>query len=127
VEYTSVPSVGHFVSSLAEAQREAGFETRLPQTLVEQVASGLAVVKVLGPVDARLRIHVNDLMAALKRRGIDGVNVPQSWDGVEIGHHLGHSIVIVFLGGTLGEGIRPALITAQGLVSLALAHEYREF
>src|SRR5262249_44375306 len=52
MEYTSPPFIGRFVSSVAEAQQEAGFDPLLPPILVEQVASGLAVLKVSGPIDA---------------------------------------------------------------------------
>src|SRR5262245_60444711 len=66
MEYTSPPSIGRFVSSVAEAQKEAGWEPRLPPVLVEQVASGLAVLKVSGAVDAQIKIRVHDLEAALE-------------------------------------------------------------
>ena len=113
MEYSSPPFIGRFVSSVAEAQKEAGFSPLLPPILVEQIASGLAVLKVSGPIDAHITITVRDLMAALQRRGI-GAKVPRDWDGVEIGYHLGPGILVAFLGGTLGQSRRPALITPPG-------------
>jgi hypothetical protein len=114
MEYTSPPSIGRFVSGVAEARNEAGWEPRLPPVLVEQVASGLAVLKVSGAVDAQIKIRVHDLEAALERRGIDGVHVPRNWDGVEIGYHLGPGIWVAFLGGTLGQSEPPALVISPG-------------
>jgi hypothetical protein len=113
MEYTSPPFIGRFVSSVAEAKKEAGFDPLLPPILVEQVASGLAVLKVSGPIDAHIRISVHDVMAALERRGI-GTSVPRDWDGVDIGYHLGPGVLVAFLGGTLGQSRRPALITPPG-------------
>jgi hypothetical protein len=113
MEYTSPPFTGRFVSSVAEAQKEAGFAPLLPPILVEQVASGLAVLKVSGLIDAHIKINVHDLTSALESRGI-GVTVPRDWDGVEIGYHLGPGISVAFLGGTLGQYRRPALITPPG-------------
>lgn len=113
MEYTSPPFIGRFVSNVAEARKEAGFSPLLPPILVEQIASGLAVLKVSGPIDAHITISVRDLMAALQSRGI-GAKVPRDWDGVEIGYHLGPGILVAFLGGTLGQSQRPALITPPG-------------
>jgi hypothetical protein len=111
MEYTSPTSVGRFVASVEEAQREAGFDPRLPPRLVEQVASGLAVVKVHGAIDTRIKIHVPDLTVALQKRGIERVDVPRNWHGAEIAHHTGPGIWIVFLGGSLGQSPRPSLVT----------------
>jgi len=116
IEYTSLPSIGHFVSGMAEAVQEAGFQPRLPPILAEQVASGLAVLKVSGPVDERITIDVDDLKAALKSRAIDDVIVPRNWSGVEIGYHVGHSILVAFLGGRLGQSPPPALVTPPGFL-----------
>jgi hypothetical protein len=110
IEYTFSPAMGHVTPSLAEAQREAGFALRLPSTLIEQVASGLAVLMVIGQIDVRTRINVEDLRAALRRRRIDGVDVPQNWDGIEIGYHVDRSAVVVSLDGTFEQSLPPVLL-----------------
>ena len=111
VEVTRQPTLGRPLLSLADAQHEAGFDPRLPPTLAEEVISGLAVVSVAGPFDARQKINVNDLRAALQKRGIEGVRVPQNWDGVETGFHMGPSVVVVFLDGWFVQSLPPAILT----------------
>jgi hypothetical protein len=114
MEYSSPPGIERFVPDVIEARQEAGFEPRLPPMLAEQIAMGLAVLKVGSPIDARITIHVDELTAALKRRGVDGVNVPRDWDGITIGYHLDHSILVAFLGGTLAQSLRTSLVTPRG-------------
>ena len=111
VEVTGQPTLGRPLLSLADAQHDAGFDPRLPPTLAEEVIAGLAVVSVAGPFDARMKINVNDLRAALQKRGIEGVRVPQNWDGVETGFHMGPSAVVVFLDGLFVQSLPPAILT----------------
>jgi hypothetical protein len=47
---------------------------------------------------------------------VKDVRVPQSWDGVEIGYHLGPRIVVAFLGGSLAQARPPALTTTPGFL-----------
>jgi hypothetical protein len=101
---------------LNAARREAGFDPLLPPVLAEQLASGLAVPKLTGLIDARIRLQAAGLKSALEGRGIGDVSVPRSWEGVEIAYHLGQGILIAFLGGTLWQAPRPELITPSGFL-----------
>jgi len=111
MQYTPAPVAARFVSDIAEAQQETGFDPRLPPTLIDQLSSGLAVLKVTAPIDGRFAIHVDDLMATFQRRGIDDVKIPRSWEGVEISYHLGRAVFVHFLAGMLGQSLRPSLVT----------------
>jgi hypothetical protein len=114
VEVTRLPTLGRPLLSLADALHEAGFDPRLPPTLAEEVNSGLAVVSVVGPLDARKKINVSDLNAALQKRGIEGVRVPQDWDGVETGFHMGPFVVVFFLDGIFWQSLPPQMMTPPG-------------
>ena len=114
MEYASPPAAARFVSDIAEARQEAGFDPRLPPVLIDQIASGLAVLKVSAPIDGQLRIHVDDLIAALRKRGIDDVRIPRNWEGNQIGYHLGMGVSVHFLGGVLGQSPPPSIITPPG-------------
>jgi len=114
VEMTKQPTLGRPLLSLADAQREAGFDPRLPPTLAEEVNSGLAVVSVVEPIDAKMKINVSDLRAALQNRGIEGVRIPQNWDGVETGFHNGRSVLVVFLDGTFLQSLSPQILAPPG-------------
>jgi hypothetical protein len=116
VEILRAPVMGPPLLSVADANREAGFNPWLPPMLAEQVISGLAVVSVIGPVDARIRINVADLRTALRNRGIEGVAVPQNWDGVEIGYHGSPSIVVAFLDGDFSQSLSPEMTTPPGFL-----------
>jgi hypothetical protein len=111
MEYATPRSPSRFAFDMAKAREEAGFAPRLPATLSEQLTSGLAVLKLSEPADARIRIRVDDLIAALHRRGITDVPVPRPWDGAEIGYHLGVGVVVVFLSGTLAQSLPPSIAT----------------
>src|SRR5262249_37186440 len=108
------PALGRPLLSLAEAQREAGFYPLLPPVLAQEVASGLAVVSMVEPVDASRRISVEELRAALQKRGIEDGSVPQSWDGAETGFHMGPSVAVFFLDGFLGQSLPPQIMTPPG-------------
>lgn len=110
LEYAA-PGPSRFVFNMAKAREQAGFEPRLPALLTEQLASGLAVLKLSDPRDAKMEIEVNGVSAALQRRGITDVRVPRAWDGVQIGYHLGASVVVVFLSGMLAQSLPPSIVT----------------
>jgi hypothetical protein len=113
-EYATPPSAPRFVFDMAKAREQAGFDPRLPGTLQEQLHSGLAVLKLSDPVNIRIRIHVDHLMSAFRSHGIADVRVPHTWEGVEIGYHLGTGILLVFLGGTLAQSLPPSLDSPPG-------------
>jgi len=114
VEIVRAPVMGPPLSSVADANHDAGFNAWIPPILAEQVISGLAVLSVSGPIDARIRINVEDIRTALRNRGIDGVSVPQNWDGIEIGYHGSSSIVVVFLDGVFAQSLPPEMTTPPG-------------
>src|SRR5437867_7748560 len=112
-----IPVTGpHRVQGIAQAHQEAGFEPRLPKPLMEQIALGSALLAVNGPIVVRMRINVADLRTALQRRGIDfvNVNVPQSWDGVEILGQTSPSIYAGFKGVTIMQTLPNVLVTPAG-------------
>ena len=113
-EYATASGAPRFVFDIAKAREQAGFEPRMPTTLEEQLASGLAVLKLSDPINMRITIHVDALMAAFRSHGIEDVRVPQTWEGVEIGYHVGMGILVVFLGGSLGQSAPPSLDTPPG-------------
>jgi hypothetical protein len=113
-EYATPSAAPRFVFDMGKAREQSGFEPRLPATLQEQLNSGLAVLKLSDPVNMRIKIHVNDLMSAFRSHGIADVRVPRTWEGVEIGYHLGMGVLVVFLGGTLGQSLPPSLDTPPG-------------
>src|SRR5262249_10769227 len=77
---------------------------------------GLAVLKVSQPIDAKVRIHVDELTAALLHRGISDIHVPRDWEGVEMAYHLGEGVEVVFLGGSLRQALPPSIITPPGFL-----------
>jgi hypothetical protein len=111
---TSPVTPARFVFDAPEAEQFAGFAPRIPAVLVEQLASGLAVLKVSGPLDAKVKIHVKDLKAALHRRGIEDISVPQDWEGVEVAYHIGAGIYVAFLGGIFSQALPPSVTTPPG-------------
>jgi hypothetical protein len=111
---TSPIAPARFAFDRAEARELAGFEPRLPATLIEQVASGLAVLKVSGPIDAKIKIRAANLTTALQRRGINDVVVPRDWEGVEIGYHLDAGVTVAFLGGAFSQAPPPSIVTPPG-------------
>jgi hypothetical protein len=108
-----------FVADAAEAGELAGFAPRLPAALGDQLASGLAVLKVSGPIDVESRIHADKLVLSLHRRGIYDVNVPGEWDGVRISYHVGAGIIVAFLGGTFAQAMTPSIITPPRFAIIA--------
>jgi hypothetical protein len=110
-EFATPAGAPHFVFDMAKAREQAGFEPLIPATLKEQLDSGLAVLKLSDPINMRSKIHVNDLMAAFRSRGITDVQIPVAWEGVEIDYHLGTGVLVIFLGGMLAQSLPPSLST----------------
>jgi hypothetical protein len=113
-EYGPPPGAPRFVFDKTKAREQAGFDPRLPTALREQLDSGLAVLKLSDPVDMRIKIHVDEMMAAFRNHGVTDVTVPRSWEGVQIGYHMGAGFWVVFLGGTFVQALPPSLDTPPG-------------
>jgi len=58
-----------------------------------------------------MKISVGSLRTALQARGIQDVSVPQNWDGVETGFHMGPAVVVFFLDGTFAQSLPPQILT----------------
>jgi hypothetical protein len=106
----AAPRPSQFVFDIGRAREQAGFEPQFPALLNEQLVSGLAVLKLSGPVDVRLKIHVDDLITGLERRGLTDIHVPRTWEGSEISYHVGIGVGVVFLNGTLWQSPPPSIV-----------------
>ncbi len=116
IEFTTPPRMARYVPNIAEAQNRAGFAPRLPKEFLEKIAAGSIVLGVRGPTNARLTIHAAALRAALRKRGIENVQIPDEWDRVEINQQVSPSIMASFKDGTLVQAQLPVVLAPAGFV-----------
>jgi hypothetical protein len=79
------PPIAHTpVANMEQAISRAGFVPRLPQS--DGLGRPLQAPKLtlVDSIHKQSRISVDELRMALQREGIEGVLVPQSWDGAQI-------------------------------------------
>jgi hypothetical protein len=112
-----VTSGGGFnrVENIAQAEKAAGFPPQLPKEFLPKIAAGSIVLGVRGKSAYHATVHVANLKAGLRARGINNIDVPAEWDGLEMTQEQSPSIQASFKDGMLNQGLPPVLLAPSGL------------
>jgi hypothetical protein len=74
------------VQDMKEAQGKAGFRPYLPSRGVLHANPGITIT---GPISVEQTIHLRDIESALAKVGATDVQVPASWEGVQLRTQIG--------------------------------------
>jgi hypothetical protein len=115
VEVVTRPGASNRVESIEQATKAAGFAPRLPKEFLPKIVAGSIVLGVRGKSAYRATVNVANLKAGLRARGIDNIDIPAEWDGLEMTQQQSPSINASFKDGSLDQGLPPVLLAPSAL------------